>query len=83
LRLTQGERELAEADFRDALALARKMGAKAWELRAAMSLARLLRDSNRHGEARAMLADIYNWFSEGFDTADLRDARALLDELAR
>jgi predicted ATPase len=57
------------------------MGAKTWELRASMSLARLLRDTGRKGEARAMLADVYGWFTEGFDTADLKDAKALLDEL--
>ena len=57
------------------------MSAKAWELRATTSLARLLRDNNRHDEARAMLAEIYNWFTEGFDTADLKDAKALLEEL--
>ena len=51
------------------------------ENRATTSLARLLRDTNRRDEARAMLAEIYNWFTEGFDTADLKDARALLDEL--
>jgi len=82
LRLKQGERSLAEADFREAIALAQKMSAKAWELRATMSLARLLRDTNRHDEARAMLGDIYNWFTEVFDTADLKDAKALLDELS-
>jgi len=59
------------------------MGAKAWQLRAAASLARLLRDSNRRNEARAMLAEIYTWFTEGFDTADLKDAKVLLDELAQ
>jgi predicted ATPase len=52
------------------------------ELRSTVSLARLLRDTNRHDEARAMLADIYNWFTEGFDTADLKDAKALLEELS-
>jgi predicted ATPase len=57
------------------------MSAKAWELRATMSLARLLDKQGRRDEARRMLADIYNWFTEGFDTADLKDARALLDEL--
>ncbi|MBV8137501.1 MAG: hypothetical protein JO121_18010 [Deltaproteobacteria bacterium] len=57
------------------------MKAKAFELRATTSLARLLRDTNRSDEARAMLADIYNWFTEGFDNADLKDAKALLDEL--
>ena len=81
LRLKQGQTDLAEADFREALAVARIMGAKALELRATMSLARLLRDNNRCDEARAMLAEIYNWFTEGFDTRDLKDARALLDEL--
>jgi class 3 adenylate cyclase/tetratricopeptide (TPR) repeat protein len=81
LRLKVGQAELAEADFREAIALAQKMQAKAWELRAAMSLARLLRDTNRRDEAFTMLAEIYNWFTEGFDTADLKDAKALLDEL--
>ncbi len=81
LRLKVGEPELAETDFREAIALAQKMKAKAWELRATISLARLLRDTGRRDEARAMLADIYNWFTEGFDTADLKDAKALLEEL--
>jgi predicted ATPase len=53
-----------------------------WELRATVSLARLLRDTNRRDEARVMLADIYTWFTEGFDTADLKDARMLLYELS-
>jgi predicted ATPase len=57
------------------------MGAKAWELRATMNLARLLTEQGRRDEARPMLADIYGWFTEGFDTADLQDAKALLDEL--
>jgi predicted ATPase len=57
------------------------MDAKAWELRATMSLARLLASQGKRGEARAMLADIYNWFTEGFDTTDLKEAKALLDEL--
>jgi len=82
LRLKQGLVELAEADFREALMLARSMSAKSWELRATMSLARLLRDTGRGEEAHVMLAKIYNWFTEGFDTADLKDAKALLDELA-
>jgi hypothetical protein len=81
LRLRQGDSGLAEADYREAISLAQKMSAKAWELRATMSLARLLRDNNHRDEARAVLAAIYNWFSEGFDTADLKDAKALLDEL--
>jgi tetratricopeptide (TPR) repeat protein len=81
LQMQQGRREPAEADFRTALTLARSMDAKAWELRAATSLARLLRDTGRRDEAHSMLADIYNWFTKGFDTADLKEAKALLDEL--
>jgi predicted ATPase len=60
----------------------RKQSAKWWELRASKSLARLLRDTDRREEARTMLAEIYNWFTEGFDTADLKDAKALVEELA-
>ena len=82
LRLKHGETELAEADFREAIALAQKMSAKAWELRATTSLARLLAKQGRRDEARVMLAEIYGWFTEGFDTADLKDAKALLDELS-
>ena len=82
LRLKIGRTELAETDFSEAIALAQKIGAKSWELRATMSLARLLRDTNRREEARAILAEIYGWFTEGFDTADLKDARALLGELS-
>jgi tetratricopeptide (TPR) repeat protein len=81
LRLKVSQTELAEADFREAIALAQKMQAKAWELRATMSLARLLAKQGRRDEAGAMLSNIYNWFTEGFDTADLKDAKALLDEL--
>ena len=73
---------LAEKHFRKALEVARNQSAKSWELRATTSLARLLRDTNRRDEARAMLADIYNWYTEGFDTADLKDAKALLEELS-
>ena len=82
LRLKVGNPELAEADFREAIALAQRMGAKSLELRATMSLARLLRDTGRRDEARTMLAEIYNWFNEGFDTADLQDAKVLLDQLS-
>ena len=81
LQLKIGQAELAEADFREAIALAQKMSAKAWELRATTSLARLLAKQGRRDEARAMLAEIYGWFTEGFDTADLKDARTLLDQL--
>ncbi len=72
----------AESAFRRAIEIAQQQSAKSWELRATMSLARLLSKQGRRDEARAMLAEIYNWFTEGFDTADLRDARTLLDELA-
>jgi predicted ATPase len=58
------------------------MGAKAWELRTTTSLARLLAQQGHRDEARATLAEIYNWFTEGFDTADLKEAKALLDELS-
>src|SRR5262249_51559954 len=71
----------AEACFRRAIEIAKGQSAKWWELLATVSLARLLRDTNRRGEARTMLGDIYNWFTEGFDTADLKDAKALLEEL--
>ena len=81
LRLRLGQTELAETDFREAIALAQKMHAKAWELRATMSLARLLALQGRRDEACTMLAEIYNWFTEGFDTADLKEAKALLNEL--
>jgi tetratricopeptide (TPR) repeat protein len=82
LRLKQGQTKLAEADFREAIGLARKISAKAWELRATTSLARLLRATGRRDEGRTMLAEIYNWFTEGFDTADLKEAKELLDELS-
>jgi predicted ATPase len=72
----------AEVSFRTAIDTARKQSAKFPELRATTSLARLLRDTSRRDEARVMLADIYIWFTEGFDTADLKDAKALLDELS-
>jgi predicted ATPase len=71
----------AERCFRAALEVARAQEAKWWELRATVYLARLLRDTGRHDEACAMLAEIYSWFTEGFDTADLKDAKALLNEL--
>ena len=73
----------AEQSFRTAIEVARAQKARSWELRATTSLARLLDRQGRRDEARAMLADIYNWFAEGFDTADLKDAKALSDELNR
>jgi len=79
--LRQGHSEVAEELFRRALRIAVEQEAKLWELRAAVSLARLRRDQGRRAEARDLLAPIYGWFTEGFDTADLIDAKALLDEL--
>jgi predicted ATPase len=72
----------AEAHFERSLAVARQQQAKSWELRAAMSLARLWRDQGNPEQARDLLAPVYGWFTEGFDTLDLKEAKALLDELA-
>jgi len=72
----------AEECFRKAIEIAKEQSAKWWELRATTSLARLLAKQGKRDEARAMLAEIYNWFTEGFDTADLKDAKALLEELS-
>ena len=72
----------AQAYFDRALAVARQQQAKSWELRAAMSMARLWRDQGKRDEARNLLAPVYGWFTEGFDTFDLKEAKALLDELA-
>ena len=71
----------AENCFQQALTVARDQQAKSWELRAATSLARMWLQQNRVDEARALLAPVYHWFTEGFDTADLIEAQALLDEL--
>jgi predicted ATPase len=71
----------AEASFEHALAVARQQQAKSWELRAAMSLARLWRDQGKVRQAHELLAPVYGWFSEGFDTLDLKEAKALLEEL--
>jgi predicted ATPase len=72
----------AEGYFHRALAVAREQQAKCWELRAAMSMARLWRDQRKRQEARELLAPVYGWFTEGFDTLDLKEAKTLLDELA-
>jgi predicted ATPase len=72
----------AEAYFEHALSVARAQQAKSWELRAAMSMARLWRDQGKREEARDLLAPVYGWFTEGFDTLDLKEAKALLEELA-
>jgi class 3 adenylate cyclase/predicted ATPase len=81
LLLRQRHSEAAEELYRNALSIAEEQEAKLWELRAAASLARLRRDQGRHAEARDLLAPVYGWFTEGFDTPDLKDAKALLDEL--
>jgi predicted ATPase len=80
-RLPYPEPAKAEDSFRTALAIAREQGTCGYELRAATSLARLWRDQGRRAEAHELLAPVYGWFTEGFDTADLKDAKALLDEL--
>jgi predicted ATPase len=81
LLLRQGHCGAAEELYRKALSIAAEQEAKLWELRAAASLARLRRDQGRHAEARDLLAPVYGWFTEGFDTPDLKEAKALLDDL--
>jgi class 3 adenylate cyclase/predicted ATPase len=83
LLLRQGHAEGAEELYRRALSIAREQEAKMWELRAAVSLAQLRRDQGRYAEARDLLPPVYGWFTEGFDTPDLKEAKALLDELGR
>jgi predicted ATPase len=85
LLLLQSPSNAAEAElcFRMAIDIAQRQSARSAELRATTSLARLLAKQGRRDEARTMLAEIYGWFTEGFDTADLKDAKALLDELSR
>jgi predicted ATPase len=82
LRLPKRDTEKAEAHFEHALAVARQQQAKSWELRASMSLARLWRDQGKPQQARELLAPVYGWFTEGFDTRDLKEAKALLEQLA-
>jgi len=81
LLLRQGHVEAAEELYRKALRIAQGQEAKLWELRAAISLARLRRNQDRRAEARDLLAPVYGWFTEGFDTPDLKEAKALLDQL--
>jgi predicted ATPase len=81
LALPQPDQAQAERCFRQALAVGREQDAKMWELRAATSLSRLWAGQGKHAMAHDLLAPIYSWFAEGFETADLRDAKALLDEL--
>jgi predicted ATPase len=72
----------AEACFRQALTLARDQQAKSWELRAALSLSRLWQQCGKRQEARQLLAEVYAWFSEGFDTAELQETQVFLEALA-
>jgi predicted ATPase len=81
LLLRQGQPNAAEDLYHKALSIAQEQQAKVWELRAAASLARLRRDQGRRAEARDLLAPVYGWFTEGFDTPDLKDAKTLLDKL--
>jgi len=82
LLVRQGHTEAAEKLYQKGLRISQEQEAKLWELRAVASLARLRRDQGRRAEARNLLAPIYGWFTEGFDTPDLKDAKTLLDELA-
>ena len=82
LLASMDEHGAAEQSYLSALAVARRQSAKLWEIRAATSLARLWRDQGKRNEARDLLAPIYGWFTEGFDTLDLKEAAALLAELA-
>jgi predicted ATPase len=80
--MSMHEYAAAEDNYHRALAVARQQQAKFWELRAALSLARLWRDQGKLQQARELLAPVYGWFTEGFDTRDLKEAKALLEELA-
>jgi predicted ATPase len=82
LLLSANRQAAAENSFDEALTIARRQRAKFWELRAALDLARLWRDQGKREEARELLAPVYGWFTEGFDTRDLKEAKALLEELA-
>jgi len=82
LRSDPQDPQAAERKFRDAIALAKGQEARLWELRGAVSLGRQLCDTNRPDEARTILSEIYNWFAEGFELPDLKEAKALLDELS-
>ena len=80
--LASRPQQAAEECFQQAIEVARRQSAKSLELRAVMSLARLWQQQGKATEARELLAPVYDWFTEGFDTADLKDARILLDELS-
>jgi len=81
LKSPEPDNAKTNAYFERALSVARQQQAKSWELRAAMSMARLWRDQGKRDEARELLAPVYGWFTEGFDTLDLTEAKALLEEL--
>ena len=78
----QGNLDAAEENYLASLDVAREQQAKSWELRTSTSLARLWQSQGKHKEAHDLLAPVYNWFTEGFDTKDLIEAKALLDELS-
>ena len=82
LRRRRRSKQQRKSGSKRALAVARQQQAKSWELRAAMSLARLWRDQGKVQKARELLAPVYGWFTEGFDTRDLKEAKVLLDQLA-
>ena len=82
LQGTEAQQEEAEACFQQAIDVARRQQAKSLELRAAMSLARLWQQQGKRADARALLAEVYGWFTEGFNTADLQEAKALLTALS-
>jgi predicted ATPase len=81
LLLSMSEHAEAENSYRQALSVAQRQSAKFWELRAAVSMARLWLDKGKRQQAHDLLGPVYGWFTEGFDTRDLKDAKALLDEL--
>lgn len=82
LRQAVVDEEQVESCFQQAIDVARVQDAKSWELRAAMSLSRLWQRQGKRDDARKLLGEVYGWFTEGFDTADLRDAKALIEELS-
>ncbi len=82
LKQTTPDKPVAETCFQQAIAIAQNQSAKSWELRAATSLARLWQSQGKRQDAVDLLAPVYGWFTEGFDTADLQEAKALLEELA-
>ncbi len=83
LRQDPADEQKAEACFQRAVAIARRQQAKSWELRAATSLARLWRNQGKRAEARDLLAPVYSWFTEGFDTPVLQETKALLEKLGQ